>query len=68
MPQTINGKYPIHCTECSPSRINGFFCHEEGCPNDKKTFDHDTGEWHSTYKCFICGYDQKEGEICCIDE
>src|SRR5512139_471427 len=25
------------CDQCSPSVVNGVFCHEEGCPNDKKT-------------------------------
>ena len=34
------------CDGCSPSRINGLFCHEEGCPE----------AWRDrAISCFVCG-------------
>jgi hypothetical protein len=35
-----------NCDGCSPSRINGVFCHETGCP--------DAWRDHAT-ECFECG-------------
>lgn len=37
--------YPTKCDQCSPSTINGIFCHEHGCPNENKFFDNHEGEW-----------------------
>ena len=48
-------------TECEAARINGVFCHETGCPNQKKTW---RGEWVRFLTCFECGCDVEEGTYC----
>jgi len=55
---------PIHCGECEAARINGVFCHETGCPNQKKTWLADRGEWVLFIACFECGFDVEEGTYC----
>jgi hypothetical protein len=35
---------PMHCDQCEAARINGIFCHETGCPNQKKTWLPERGE------------------------
>jgi hypothetical protein len=42
--------------------INGTFCHEHGCPNERKTFIE--GEWILLIKCFDCGFDVEHGTMC----
>jgi hypothetical protein len=51
------------CDQCSPSVINGVFCHERGCPNEGKIWDVD--KWVGVYVCDICGYEVGENEPCC---
>jgi hypothetical protein len=53
------------CDQCEALMINGVFCHETGCPNSKKQYDAESGEWVTMVTCFICGYDHAEGTICC---
>jgi hypothetical protein len=36
---------PKCCDKCEALRINGVFCHETGCPNTKKVWDGQEGEW-----------------------
>lgn len=52
----------MKCQECNAMIINKVFCHESGCPNEKKTFVN--GEWIQFVKCFECGYEVEEGTIC----
>jgi hypothetical protein len=60
---------PIHCDECQPARINGVFCHETGCPNQKKTWLADRGEWVLFVDCFYCGFEVEVGTECqCCEE
>ena len=33
----------MKCDQCAWVRINGVFCHESGCPNEKKIWDGE--EW-----------------------
>lgn len=58
----------IQCDQCNAVMINGTFCHEAGCTNEKKTFNHKTGEWESYYVCRYCGYPVLEGTICECEE
>jgi hypothetical protein len=53
-----------HCRECQVLIINGHFCHETGCPNAKKTWVPDRGEWVRFVECFYCGCDVEQGELC----
>ena len=57
----------INCNQCLPAMINGVFCHELGCPNSKKTWVSDEG-WVLFLKCFECGFDVREGEVCGCQE
>jgi len=60
---------PVTCDQCEPARINGHFCHEQGCPNEKKTWVADRAEWVRFVKCFHCGCDVEAGECCgcCVE-
>ena len=60
-------KYPIRCNQCNSAMINGFFCHEIGCPNEKKLYDSEEENWFDVCDCFQCGYEVREGEACCQD-
>jgi hypothetical protein len=60
---------PIHCDQCQAARINGVFCHETGCPNQKKTWLAERREWIRFVACFECGFDVEEGTYCgCCEE
>lgn len=54
------------CDACSPSVVNGAFCHERGCPNADKTWIVENGEgrWVRFLTCPDCGGDVPEGETC----
>ncbi len=56
------------CNQCDSFSVNGIYCHESGCPNEDKKYNHDTESWESVYTCFECGceYDNPEsaGECC----
>jgi len=61
------------CNQCSASVVTHggetAFCHESGCPNEKKTWVADRGEWVRFVECFICGCDVEVGEFCgCCEE
>jgi hypothetical protein len=47
--------------------INGVACHEHGCPNAKKTWVEERGEWVRFVACFVCGFDVELGESCGCD-
>jgi hypothetical protein len=36
---------PKRCDQCAALHINRVFCHETGCPNAKKEWDGQAGEW-----------------------
>lgn len=57
-------KHKIHCNQCVPMMINSIFCHETGCPNQRKKYNSESGEWISVYKCDICGEVIEEGNYC----
>lgn len=60
--------YPLHCDQCEMLTINGLACHETGCPNEKKTWIADRGEWVLFVACFDCGFDVEVGETCsCLE-
>ena len=37
--------YCLHCDQCLLCSINGMACHESGCPNSRKAWDHDSCSW-----------------------
>lgn len=53
-----------HCDQCAAIRVNGIFCHEVGCPNGKKTWVADRGEWVRFVPCSECGFDVEVGTVC----
>lgn len=57
--------HKINCDQCNPLMIQKVFCHETGCPNQKKKFDPETGDWLSVRKCFDCGYEVAKEDPCC---
>jgi hypothetical protein len=52
------------CDQCEALVINGVYCHETGCPNSRKTWIADRGEWVLFLECFHCGCDVEEGTYC----
>lgn len=55
------------CNQCSGAAINGYNCHEAGCPNEGKRRD-ESGQWIRQVKCYACGDIHDEGEPCCVDD
>lgn len=55
----------MRCDQCEASMINGVFCHETGCPNTKKRYDHESDTWIKQRKCFECGCFVDAEEECC---
>ena len=51
------------CDQCEVLYINGLFCHETGCPNQKKVWQ--DGEWIAVYDCPECGSTLEVGQPCC---
>ncbi len=59
----------FRCNQCEAAMINGVFCHETGCPNERKAWVAEREEWVRYVKCFECGCDVEVGEHCdCQDE
>lgn len=54
----------MNCDQCEASRINGVFCHEQGCPNARRKWVN--GQWIRFHKCPECGQDVNEGDSCCL--
>jgi hypothetical protein len=54
----------ISCDQCQALMINGVFCHETGCVNERKTYDAENDRWYRVFKCFECGCEVEEGESC----
>ncbi len=52
------------CNQCEALVINGVYCHETGCPNSKKTWVAERGEWVLFVECWNCGCDVEKGTFC----
>jgi hypothetical protein len=50
----------MNCDQCQALMINGVFCHETGCPNDRES-----GEWIKQRECFDCGCTVDADDPCC---
>lgn len=35
----------MRCDQCVSATINGYYCHEHGCPNTNKYWDYDEQQW-----------------------
>lgn len=36
---------PPKCNQCDSATINGYYCHEEGCPNTYRNWNPDEETW-----------------------
>lgn len=63
-----DGTQSVKCDQCEALMINGTFCHETGCPNSRKTWLPDEGDWVKFLECFDCGCDVREGDSCDCQE
>jgi len=62
-------RHPLHCGECQMLSINGHACHETGCPNSRKTWVPERGEWVRYVTCRVCDSEIEEGTVCdCQDD
>lgn len=59
----------MNCDQCQMLSINGVPCHETGCPNARKTWIEERGEWVSFVECFYCGCEVEAGTACgrCVE-
>jgi hypothetical protein len=61
----------MHCDQCQAAIVTyrgvTAFCHESGCPNEKKTWVPERGEWVRFVECFQCGCEVEVGEVCGCD-
>ena len=62
-------KFPPRCPQCEAAVINGIYCHETGCPNERKTWIADRQEWVLFVDCFYCGCEVEENTQCgcCVE-
>ncbi len=58
----------MNCDQCEALTINGLYCHELGCPNTHKRYDHEEETWVGRRECFECGGGVDEGAVCCEGE
>lgn len=58
----------MNCDQCAAAMINGTFCHETGCPNERKVWIPEEEQWVRFYDCFECGYPVRAGESCDCQE
>ena len=54
----------MRCDQCQMLSINGIPCHETGCPNSRKTWIEERGEWVLFVECRICEGDVEVGTVC----
>ena len=54
----------MRCDQCEVLSINGVPCHETGCPNSRKTWIEERGEWVLFLECRECGSELEEGTAC----
>jgi hypothetical protein len=55
----------VTCDQCEFLFINNVGCHETGCPNSRKKWIEERGEWVRFVNCFVCGFEVEQGESCC---
>ena len=58
----------MNCNQCEMVCINGYACHEAGCPNRAKRWSVTQRDWVREYFCpeCGCGYDTlEERQQCC---
>ena len=36
---------PTKCNQCDSATVNGYYCHEHGCPNAHKVWDEEEEMW-----------------------
>lgn len=53
-----------NCDQCQAAMINGVFCHETGCPNERKTWVPERESWILFVECTECGCEIESGESC----
>lgn len=58
-------KVRVSCDQCQMLSINGFPCHETGCPNSRSRWDADSQTWIKQRKCFDCGCTVDADDLCC---
>jgi hypothetical protein len=58
----------VICNHCDLISINGIACHEHGCPNERKTWIEERGEWVRFVNCFVCGFPVEVGTQCDCQE
>lgn len=54
----------MHCDQCAAAWINRVFCHEHGCPNERKTWVPEREQWVCFVECRECGAEIEAGETC----
>lgn len=62
--QQFRAVLPAVCDQCRWAWVNGMFCHETGCPNQKKTWVAERGEWVRFVECRECGCEVETGTVC----
>jgi hypothetical protein len=61
-----SNRLPVECDQCISAMINGVFCHESACPNQKRKWDEFSGVWDDYSVCRECDNDVWDGEVCCL--
>jgi hypothetical protein len=54
----------VRCNQCEALMINGVFCHERECPNERKTWDAERSDWVLYLDCRYCGCEVECGTYC----
>lgn len=52
----------MNCDCCDWITVNGTFCHEAGCPNERKEWNGE--KWVRMVTCWWCDFEVEEGEVC----
>jgi hypothetical protein len=58
----------MRCGQCEMLSINGTATHEHGCPNSRKTWIEERGEWVLFLECRECGSEVESGTVCDCQE
>jgi hypothetical protein len=61
----------MRCDQCEAALVTycgeTAFCHERGCPNERKTYRY--GAWILILDCDVCGCEVEAGAMCgCCEE
>ena len=60
-------KQRLHCDQCEMLSINGYPCHETGCPNANSRWDRNAQQWVKQRTCFDCGCTIDADDPCCSE-